>query len=321
MVVSHSYMIGGFPGAPSVSSGSLGLGYFSVACFFTISGYLISQSRLNSSVKSFLWKRALRIIPGYLIAYFLTSFLFSPIVGLIKGGWTFRDSIDYLVGGISFFKFGPQTIGETLTGLPHPENWNGSLWSVRVEALLYVATASVFLMSKLVLVKTLQLSVLLSSTIASILFGVGVLEDPSPAGILFTLCLFVPFYLAGSLVFLERQRIRLNTYTVTTMFVLATVFLSIPGFAAASAVPMAIVCLAVGSIQLPSTLAHFKRNDYSYGVYVLSFPIQQCLAVLGAGLLGVGWFIVMSLIFSLIFAILSWHLVEAQFLKLKNVVR
>lgn len=319
VVISHSYMIGGFEG--SIFIGSFGLGFFSVACFFAISGYLISQSRSNSTVKSYLWKRLIRIVPGYLVAYFLTSFLFSPIAGYFNGGWSLQAAASYLTEGLKFFIFGPQEIGATLEGLAHPTSWNGSLWSVRVEAMLYIATAIVFLFTKVAQVRVFTIASFVVLSLASVLFMTGIVIDPTPVGILSTMCLFVPFYLGGSLIYLERERIHLSARLLITAGVLAVIALYTPGLAVLAAVPVGLLVLALGSIRPSSALSHFSRHDYSYGVYVLAFPIQQTLAASGAAGFGLIPYMVLSLMLSLAFAILSWHLVEARALRLRTLVR
>ena len=318
VVVSHSFMIGGFDG--EIWIGNIGLGFFSVACFFVISGYLISMSRSNGSIKAYLWKRFIRIIPGYFFAYLLTSFLFSPIVGLFQGGWTLGGALSYLIEGMKFFIFGSQVIGTTLDGLPHSDSWNGSLWSVRVEAILYLITAIVFLLSKVSQRKFILLSGLAICSVGSVLFTSRLLVDPTPVSILSTLCLFLPFYFGGSLLFLEKEKIKLSSTTISASAISVIIALYTPGLTVLAALPLGIIALALGSIRPSNTLRHFSKNDYSYGVYILSFPIQQTLAGIGISQMGLGWYVVISLVVTLVFASLSWHLVESRALKLKGIV-
>ena len=60
-----------------------------------------------------------------------------------------------------------------------------------------------------------------------------------------------------------------------------------------------------------------KYGDFSYGLYLYAFPVQQLLVFYyGEHLNGLLMFTI-SLILTLVLAIISWYLVEKPFLKLK----
>jgi peptidoglycan/LPS O-acetylase OafA/YrhL len=102
-----------------------------VACFLTLSGYLILKSLENSrSAGHFLWKRAVRIWPPMIVAFGLFA-LFSPagfgfmirhtfFVGGPGGAsyWTISlEEILYLILVISFVLRGYKTIAGPIVGL------------------------------------------------------------------------------------------------------------------------------------------------------------------------------------------------------------
>jgi peptidoglycan/LPS O-acetylase OafA/YrhL len=73
------------------------------------------------------------------------------------------------------------------------------------------------------------------------------------------------------------------------------------------------------AIRLPRLLQRVgQRNDYSYGVYIYSFVVQQALARFGVQVLGFLGYFAASAALSLGLAFVSWHLVEKQALKLKD---
>jgi peptidoglycan/LPS O-acetylase OafA/YrhL len=316
VVVFHSFPLGGFQGGASI--GQMPLGTFAVASFFVVSGYLISHSRVNSQIGHFFWKRFLRIIPAYLFAYFLTAYLFSFIAGLALGGWSIQAAGLYMLRGIQFFVFGPEEIGTTLIPLPYPLSWNGSLWSVRIEALLYLATAVVFFMPRFLRLDLMVAGGFVVSASLSILFQLGVWTDPTPAGILSTLAFFVPFYLSGTLLYLWRDSIPVTKGSLLLAGFLATVSFSESAITVLASIPLGYLLLALGSLKTPRLLSHLVKNDYSYGVYVLAFPVQQTLAALGVNDFGLASFMAASVFASLAFAFLSWHLVESPALRLKG---
>jgi len=63
-----------------------------------------------------------------------------------------------------------------------------------------------------------------------------------------------------------------------------------------------------------------RRGDYSYGLYIYAFPVQQILAVLGAQRLGYILFIMVGILGTLLFAIPSYVFVEKPMLNLKRLV-
>jgi peptidoglycan/LPS O-acetylase OafA/YrhL len=61
-----------------------------------------------------------------------------------------------------------------------------------------------------------------------------------------------------------------------------------------------------------------RRNDYSYGVYIYGFLVQQVLASVGLYRLGYVPYLLASLLISMGMGWLSWHVVEKRALALKD---
>ena len=60
-----------------------------------------------------------------------------------------------------------------------------------------------------------------------------------------------------------------------------------------------------------------KLGDYSYGLYIWSFPIQQLL-IFADDSITPRTLLIKSFTLTLIVAVLSWHIIESPFLKLNN---
>src|SRR5690606_24424688 len=75
--------------------------------------------------------------------------------------------------------------------------------------------------------------------------------------------------------------------------------------------------LLLGFLPVRGIKCFGKLGDASYGIYIYSFPIQQTLV----------WFFKMdasilmiySILLSIVFGYLSWHLIEKRALRLKKI--
>jgi peptidoglycan/LPS O-acetylase OafA/YrhL len=81
--------------------------------------------------------------------------------------------------------------------------------------------------------------------------------------------------------------------------------------------PFVVLYLAyrpAGSIR-----AYNKVGDYSFGLYIYAFPVQQAISALVPDV-SVLSLLILSGVSTMLFAALSWHLVEQPCLRLKSVV-
>lgn len=79
VVISHVPLV---RGARAIYVGDLEIGGWAVAGFFAISGWLVTQSRMRLSFGNFLWRRCLRIFPGFWICLIATAFIAAPIAAV-----------------------------------------------------------------------------------------------------------------------------------------------------------------------------------------------------------------------------------------------
>ena len=71
---------------------------------------------------------------------------------------------------------------------------------------------------------------------------------------------------------------------------------------------LAFILLYLG--RIPTFHRWERLGDFSYGIYIYAFPIQQCLALAGVQHRGWAVFTMASLVASALAGLLSWHLLE-----------
>jgi peptidoglycan/LPS O-acetylase OafA/YrhL len=124
----------------------------------------------------------------------------------------------------------------------------------------------------------------------------------------------LPHFLAGTTFYLYRNRIPLSGYWAAGALLAA---LAAGAFPPAGRVvyPFAATYLLFWFAFHPGVpLQNWSRHgDFSYGIYLYAFPIQQLLACYLPGISPVGLFVLAAPL-SVAAGALSWHLVEKHFL-------
>jgi peptidoglycan/LPS O-acetylase OafA/YrhL len=145
VIFSHSFLIaeGTQDNEPLIllTSNQAILGLAGVFVFFAISGFLVTQSfERTPNPWQFLAKRALRIFPGLFVATLVSALVLGPIVtNLTLAGYLSRlQPYEYVIGNTLL----DQTVHE-LPGVWFADNGvglevNGSLWTLRIEFLMYL---------------------------------------------------------------------------------------------------------------------------------------------------------------------------------------
>ena len=340
VIVGHCFPLGGFGEEwpiPALTGGRYSLGTLSVGMFFLLSGFLITRSGSgNLSVGRFLWHRFLRIFPGYWVCLLVTAFIFAPIFCAIEHGTVFDIFIapahtpqSYVIDHAAMFQargFSMKSVMAVSSGhivglLSHnPTPWsiNGSLWTLPIELICYLAMA---VLAGLGVVQRRRAVVL---ALFAILLAVREVKCISPETFSHyypfvgfdVLSYFCFYFFAGSVCYLYRARIPYSKALFFVSICLATLGLTVTrlGFLAPLALPYSFLCL---SFALP--VARFSmKGDYSYGTYIYAFPVQQGLALVGLHHAGFGLYLTSCLLITGVLAVISYRYVEAPCLRWKN---
>lgn len=280
--------------------------------FFALSGFLVTGSLLRAkSMTEFVMLRVLRIVPALLVEVIVVAFVLGPLLTSVP----LRD----YVTDAKFISYPLNILGDIhyhLPGLflsnPDPDMVNRQLWTIPSELRCYFVIV-VLAMIGFARNSRRMLVILAISLVAFPLVDFMQRRDlwhfdnvPSKALIL--------SFLAGVSLFLGQKQIRLNPYCFTGSMGLAFTLLLFRETAYFACLPIAYCTVYVGLSQIPKTIV-VATGDYSYGLYLYGYPIQQTYSYLFPGH-RVWWLnIPFTMLFGLAFAALSWHVVEAKVLR------
>lgn len=298
---------------------SMPLGPLGVFIFFSISGFLVTQSwQSDPDLIRFFARRALRIFPGLAVCILLTAFVLGPLISTLPASEYFSGPFvkNYLYNIALYPVFYLPGVFETNT---IPNAVNGSLWSLPVEFMAYIILAFTLFLIRNKWLYLLVCSVLLAATV----FWVPQLKEPVIfyATDLRQLFWCGSFFWVGSLIAVFRIHEKLSL-TWVTLAIVAIICLEyyIPALQVMLRflLPIAIIGFGLASSQLISKLTH--KHDYSYGIYIYAFPVQQSVVHLFPEI-SLPIYMVVCTAITLLLAYLSWNLVEKPALKLKPKTR
>ncbi|CAI0956113.1 Acyltransferase family [Serratia proteamaculans] len=284
-------------------------GGLAVVIFFGVSGYLIAQSGMRSgSFISFMEKRVKRIFPALIVC----SLILYGIVGLILQ----TDSIfskKTLIAAINLIVLRGADPLSMAQNYIYPNAINGSLWTLPLEFACYLILGIAFCFIKNI--KPI-LIVLLTMTVLTIYF----LSNPTTLGFYsISLQLFTPRAVAfffGALMALSEKswnqkniKIFIFISGIALLYVLKGSYeLRVIGYIITPAL------VIITGVSLTDRLI-YGRFDYSYGVYIYAFPVQQI--IINNTALGFYSSMLASAVITLLLGALSWHFVEKRFLRRK----
>lgn len=303
-------------GAPPIT-------FYALACFFTISGYLITASwEAQKSLWRYVANRLLRIAPALAIITLISVFLWGPALTALplrdyfaqKETWKFLNNITIF------------SLHYNLPGVftDQPSNvFNSSLWTIKLEFNLYLTLAAIGLL------RLLRPSIILTFALCLLMVH-GVIDanftDAShPSHLLgfkyyklekFTL--WGGFFFLGSAAFLHKALLPLRAPWFWAALTI--------GWGAWYLVPngghLLYLCLAYAVLYLglsaPAVnIPLIQKNDISYGTYLYAYPMQQSYLLLVGSALGFLGFVALSTALTFAAGYLSWRFIEQPALRLK----
>ena len=281
--------------------GSSYAGHLAVSVFFLLSGLFVTESiRRSNSVLDFSIRRFLRIYPGLLLCLMFTVFFVGSAFTSLSLFDYFRNpsTWSYLTNNLRLSNDMQWHLPGVFSDSKH--GVNGSLWTLPGEVRLYVCVAFIFALGALdrTFSALIAIGLVTYGFVHQMFPGFAVSQALGEHALLFGLGAsfsilkrFIPLSLVASI-------------AIVTLAYALRPYSIYPFFAEAA---FAFACLYVFSRPWVNRLR--LPGDYSYGVYLYGFPIQQVVAHSFPDTpLFIGMLTSCALAFLL--AMLSWHFCE-----------
>jgi peptidoglycan/LPS O-acetylase OafA/YrhL len=284
-------------GRPAVQLLGADFGAFGVGVFFVVSGYLVTESyRRSGDPGRYLARRALRIWPGLIVSLVLTAVVLGPLVATLAAADYFRDPqwALYILRNTLLYPVTYDLPGVFVSSPAY--GVNGSLWTLRLEVSCYLGVALLGVLGRL---NAASVAVLAAAAALTALV-LGLARPDFAAGPGFRLLMLAArfgfLFLAGAWLQLRGRPPGLWLVAVSTALLFTPAwFIGLPA--------VAIRLGLLPAARLPA--------DFSYGLYIYAFPVQQVLAEQGR------LDFALSVACTLPLAVASWFLVERPMLRLK----
>lgn len=269
VLVSHSFPLtgsreGGFPGTNDT------VGFVGVLVFFSISGFLITQSWLTDPRPwSFLVKRARRILPGLAASLIVTAYVIGTLVTTLPTAQYLSSPVPVKFVVLNLAQLTNYELPGVFTS-NHSHGANGSLGTLPVEVKAYAAVLVIGMIaaSRRPLHRLAWSVLLIPLVVAS--YGTGV-KPPHTLTQLFLL------FVGASAFYLLRRRIVLSPWFLVVAVIAWQASYSLPfyGHIAVQALAFPYIVLFLAYRWISPLRFLVRPGDVSYGMFIWAFPIQQ----------------------------------------------
>lgn len=287
--------------------------YVAVKCFFVISGFLIFMSYDRSeNLASYFCSRFFRIFPAYIFVIVFSSILLTIIFNQISLS-NITSVLTYIFWNMLFLNFmAPNIPGvfsdNEITAV------NGALWTLKIEVMFYVSVPIIRYIMYLTNKNATLFTIYFLSSVYVYFFEYIVFLDREIAG---ELQRQMPgqmsYFIAGALLYYNFDKF-VNKYIISCFVAVLTLVFS-PDFLLPVVEPIAFGVITI-TIAYSIYFGPWARfGDFSYGLYIVHFPVVQTLVALGVQEKGGGVFAASALLLTGLISIGLWHGIEKRYLR------
>ncbi len=284
-----------------------------LAVFFVFSGFLITASMdRNNNILRFAVARILRVFPGLIVVSFLLAFILGPVVTTVTLSEYFSSPETWsFAPALSLYLDHGATLRGVFTNHPVSSAVNMPIWTLRYEVIIYAAFPLIY---HLFLTRGQKFK----ATIFIVSFAAIILQHALPTvfpefifkkDAISNLIFFGSSFMIGTALWTFRQSIphSINMVFISWALFAASMHLDIGILFGVMAAGYSFIWLAFANI--PIMRAYNVMGDYSYGVYIIHFPVAQTIYQFNNGITP-ALLSIQTLSITLCLAIILWNLVE-----------
>ncbi|WP_050032356.1 acyltransferase [Bradyrhizobium sp. LTSP857] len=286
-----------------------------VPMFFALSGFLVTGSAFRArKVLPFLTLRFFRIFPALCVEVALSAIVIGAV-------FTTLDLRAYYTDPMFLTYFG-NIVGKVQMELPGVSFWrydahavNANLWTLPSEFYCYLILAAMIVTG---LIFNRALSTLLFGIASILLIVANVFFGFDSQPWILAPSVNVYYFFMGAMFFHWRDLIPHKGWLCLACIPIAYVLEFSTQAVYLVPVFVTYITIYVGLCNIPTNKL-LRSGDYSYGIYLYGYPIMQAI-VASVPFVRYRYFTFTSLALAttLVFSILSWHLIEKHFLKLRH---
>lgn len=315
VIFSHSFALTGAGPDPIERLTGVTAGLLAVYAFFVVSGFLITQSFVSRGrLLPYIEARLLRVFPALVVMLVLTVFVLGALASNLTIESYFSDDRVYqyflrnatLITGTEYFLPG------VFSNNKFPAFFNGSLWTLPAELRFYLVLALLGMLG------LLRQKLLFNLVCALLLVAFALAPE----------WLFVLkghdwyprvawYFMLGAAFYINRAHIPMNGGFAISLLLLALATQGSSIFPAVVSISLAYSVLWFAYVPAGRIRIFNSIGDFSYGLYIYAFPIQQAWVWWSADISMLAHF-GFSYVVTIMFAAVSWYLVEKPALSLKG---
>jgi peptidoglycan/LPS O-acetylase OafA/YrhL len=310
--MAHAYALSGFEELAWLPNAFSSVA--AVKAFFVVSGFLIFMSyERSATMRSYFLKRARRIYPAYFTVVMLCAVSLWAVSSLPIDRYLSFDLLKYVFSNLAFLNFLHPGLPGVFEGFRYPVV-NGALWTLKIEVMFYVSVPVLVMLCR----RFGHFRMLAVIYLASVCYAflLNDMADARSSALYRELARQLPgqlsYFVAGAFFY---YFLPLFERYVAYFLLLALSVLMVDSYIALPLLEPLALATVVSFFGLFIYAGNAGRyGDFSYGIYILHFPVIQLLLYGGWFSNSAYEFLATAMAVTLLASVAMWHLVEKRFL-------